>query len=104
MVLSMATLAFAVPIFALRHSILASKDVELDRLREEIREARMQTGAADSPRLANSVAYYRLVESGREWPIDAANLLKFIGYLLLGLGSWLGGALVERILDTTLPG
>lgn len=51
-----------------------------------------------------SVAYYQLIESAREWPIDAANVLRFIGYLLLGLGSWLGGAVVERILDTALQG
>ena len=38
----------------------------------------------------------------REWPVDAANLLKFIGYLLLGLGSSLGGAIVERILVSPL--
>ena len=34
----------------------------------------------------------QLIDNAREWPVDAANLLKFIGYLLLGLGSWLGGA------------
>ena len=29
------------------------------------------------------------------------DLLRFFMYLLIGLGSWLGGAVVERLLDTT---
>lgn len=105
MVLSMATFAFVGPLVALRHNILAAKHAELDRLRAQIREARARADAdVDSPRLANSVACYQLIESVREWPVDAANLLKFIGYLLLGLGSWLGGAVVEQMLDSALRG
>ena len=50
------------------------------------------------------ICYYQLIDSAREWPVDAANLLRFIGYLLLGLGSWLGGAVVERILDSAIRG
>ena len=104
-VLSMATFAFVGPLVMLRQSIQAEKRAELERLREQIRDARSQTDAAvESPRLANLIGYYQLIDSAREWPVDAANLLKFIGYLLLGLGSWLGGALVERILDTAIRG
>jgi hypothetical protein len=103
--LSMATFAFVGPLVALRSAIRTRKLAELDRLREEIREARGTTGVADgSPALANAVGYYQLIEGVREWPIDAANVLKFAGYLLLGLGSWVGGALVERILDTAMRG
>jgi hypothetical protein len=104
-VLSIATFAFVAPLVALRHAIQAQKRAELDQLREQIREARAQTGdTGDSPRLANLVGYYQLIDSAREWPVDAANLLKFLGYLLLGLGSWLGGAVVERILDSAIRG
>ena len=71
-------------------------------MREQIRLARDRSAAPGSPALANTAAYYQLIESAREWPIDAANLLRFFGYLLLGLGSWLGGAVVERLLDTAL--
>jgi len=101
MVMSMATFAFVGPLVALRHNIVLTKHAELDGLREQIRAARDHPDVA-SPQLANAVAYYRLVASAREWPVDAANLLKFLGYLLLGLGSWLGGAVVERILDSAL--
>jgi hypothetical protein len=104
-VLSMATFAFVGPLAALRQKIQAEKLAELGRLREQIRDAQRRTDAGvDSPRLGNLIGYYQLIESAREWPVDAANLLKFIGYLLLGLGSWLGGAVVERLLDSAIRG
>lgn len=109
-VLGLATSAYFVPLFAIRKNIRATKHAELDRLRAEIRNEREVTGApaapgADqSPRLANLVTYYQLVENTREWPIDAANLVRLALYLFLGLGSWLGGALMERVLDGLLGG
>jgi hypothetical protein len=36
------------------------------------------------------------------WPFDAPIRLRFTLFLLLPLGSWLGGALVERAVDTLL--
>ena len=84
------------------------KRVELGRLRDEIRVERatvVNTSSDDvDPRLANLIAYYLLIDRAPEWPIDGANLLKFFMYLLIGLGSWFGGALVERLLDSTLGG
>jgi hypothetical protein len=103
LILSMAAFAFIGPLAALSQGIRAAKHTELERLREQIRDARAETDTAvASPRLANLTGYYQLIDSASEWPVDAANLLKFIGYLLLGLGSWLGGALVERILDSAI--
>ncbi len=99
----MATYAFVGPLAVLRRRILEAKHAELDRIREQIRVARADV-AADGPQLANSVAYYQLVESVREWPVDAANLLKFLGYLTLGLASWVGGALVEQLLGSAIGG
>jgi hypothetical protein len=107
-VLTMATAAFFLPLIGVHNNILAVKDLELARLRDKIRLERAgihdksRDGDLASPRLANLVAYYQLVDGAREWPIDAANLLKFFMYLLIGLGSWLGAAMVERLLDNTL--
>ncbi|MEH6568567.1 MAG: hypothetical protein V7709_05800 [Halioglobus sp.] len=109
-VLAMATTTFVIPMMGVRANILSVKRKELDRLREEIRGERaavskLQTNnAATSPRLANLIAYYQLIDRTQEWPIDAVNVLKFFLYLLIGLGSWLGGALVEVMLDRTLSG
>jgi len=108
--LTMATAAFVVPLVGVHHNIRSVKGLELDRLRDQIRVERavIMDDPSDhnpsSPRLANLIAYQQLIDRTREWPIDAANLLKFFMYLLIGLGSWLGGALVERMLDSTLGG
>jgi hypothetical protein len=109
-VLTMATGAFVVPLVGVHYNILSVKRSELDRLRQKIRVERASiiTDASDdegsSPRLANLIAYYQLIDQAREWPIDAAKLLRFFMYLLIGLGSWMGSAMVERLLDRTLGG
>jgi len=108
LVFSMAIGAFVVPLLGVRYSIQSAKHSELGRLRDEIRVERAAAinkrsdETAESPRLANLIAYHQLVDHAREWPIDAANLLRFFMYLLIGLGSWLGGAVVERLLDTVI--
>jgi len=103
--LSMAIGAFVTPLLGVHNNILSVKRAELARLLEEIRnEANSALPGEEhtSPRLANLIAYYQLVDKAREWPIDVINLLRFFMYLLIGLGSWLGGAVVERMLDLTL--
>lgn len=107
-VLLLATTAFILPLVAVHNNIVFAKRRELHRLREKIRDERgaVFEKPADenpaSPRLANLIAYHQLIEHTREWPIDAVNLLKFFMYLLLGLGSWLGGAVVEQLLNRSL--
>ena len=106
LVLSIVVLAFVLPLVGIHANIRKTKHAELDRLRDAIRAERGAATAPDSgtatPRLANLIAYHQLVEAVREWPIDAGNLLRLFLYLLVGLGSWLGGALVERLLDSAL--
>lgn len=107
-VLTMATAAFVVPLIGVRNNIRSEKHRELNRLREGIRAERetvmgeVEAELRASPRLANLIAYYQLVEQVPEWPINAASLLRFVMYLLIGLGSWLGSAVVERLLDSSL--
>ena len=94
----MATAAFIVPLIGVHNNIASVKRTELDRLRDEIRVERavvidkLSDENPASPRLANLTAYYQLIDGAREWPIDAANLLRFFLYLVIGLGSWLGVA------------
>ena len=57
---------------------------------------------AAGARLANLVAWRGLVERVREWPYDASTLLRFALVVSLCLGSWLGGAIVDRLLDAFL--
>ena len=80
----------------------------LARLRAEIRREQVAlldpgSGAIRAPgRLADLVAYYGLIESVRGWPVGASTWLRFALYLGIPLGSWLGGALVERLLGAVL--
>ena len=110
LILGFATSAYFVPLVGIRKRIRAAKHAELERLRDEIRSERTVAvaaaipGAEQSPRLGNLITYYQLIEHTRDWPIDATNLLRIVLYLILGLGSWLGGALVERLLDGLLGG
>ena len=48
--------------------------------------------------LANLVAYRSLVESTREWPFGLPAQARFALFAAIGAGSWVGGALVERLL------
>lgn len=106
--LVMASCAFAVPLLGVHNNIRSVKRLELERLRSLIRKERvvvldrLKDENSANPRLANLITYFQLIERTREWPIDAANLLRFFLYLLIGLGSWLGSAIVERLMDRTL--
>jgi hypothetical protein len=71
----------------------------LTRVRAQIAEARQ---TRDDVRLPGLLAWESRVESVPEWPIDAAALRRIALYLLIPLGSWVGGALVERLVDALL--
>ena len=57
---------------------------------------------AASAGLADLIEYRRLVESVPEWPLDPGLRARLLLYVALPLGSWLGGALVERLIDLAL--
>jgi hypothetical protein len=106
--LGLATAAFVLPIRGLRRHIRARKTEELVQLRDEIRRNRelvtkSGTESADAgARLPGLLAYMNQVESVREWPFDAPTLTRFFLYVAIPLGSWVGGALVERLLGAAL--
>ena len=61
----------------------------------------MSVDAAEE-RLPGLLAWEGRVEAVSEWPIDAATLRRPGIFVLLPLGSWIGGALVERLVDAAL--
>ena len=99
---------FVAPLTGVHRAIRATKQRELERVADAIRRVREQVLAArpgdasTGVSLADLVAYHRLIDEVREWPIDVPGVLRIAAFLLVGLGSWLGGALVERGLDTLL--
>ena len=103
-----AVAAFLLPLLGARQRLRQRKDAELARVRQALREARDRVLAPDAAErlagglLADLIAYERRVAEVPEWPLDASTLLRLALYLVLGLGSWVGAALVEWLVDAVL--
>jgi hypothetical protein len=99
-----AAAAFLLPVRGLRRQIRSRKAEELARVREDIRRNRelAAESAEAGGRLPGLLAYKHEIESVREWPFDAPTLARFFLYVAIPLGSWIGGALVERLLGAAL--
>ena len=97
-----ATVVFVLPLRGVHRRIRQAKEEELARVHRAIdgdadalAGSRLAARARDLS-LADLVAYRGLVASVREWPFERSALRRFALYLALPLGSWVGGALVER--------
>jgi hypothetical protein len=95
---------YLVPLLGVHRRLVAAKQGELDRVNERIRRMIPGEGAAPAAQasLADWIAWRRLVEDAREWPLEAPALVRSLLFVTLGVGSWLGGALVERLLGAIL--
>jgi len=104
--ITLGALGLLMPVRGAHGVIQAAKARELAWCRREIRRRReaLDTGetGAGQGRLDELVAYHGLVSDVRAWPFDTSTLLRFALYLAIPLGSWMGGALVERWLDRIL--
>ncbi|MDJ0865413.1 MAG: hypothetical protein QNK03_04830 [Myxococcota bacterium] len=97
--------ALLLPSRGLHQRIRAEKARELAWVREAIERARdeLARGRGDpEASLPALLAYETRVQQVHEWPFDTPSLLRFALFLLVPLGSWLGGALVERAVDSAL--
>jgi len=101
-----AAVALLLPLRGIRARIVAAKHVELAWCREQMRARRAGLAegdpADDGAGLAELVAWEARIEAVREWPIDMSTFTRFALLLLLPVGSWAGGALVERAIDALL--
>lgn len=105
LILGLVTASFVSPLRGVHRGIRAAKEARLDRVRREIRsesEAVLRPGEGEGARLANLIAYRGLLEGIPEWPLDVPTLLRFLLFLAVDVGSWLGGAVVERALERAL--
>ena len=100
--------ALITPVVGVRQRIRAEKHAQLAAVRARIDADRAAVLAGTpeldrvSARLPGLLALEERIERVREWPFGASSLLRFAFYLLLGLGSWLGAAFVERLLDAAI--
>lgn len=101
--LSMATFSLLAPVRVVRQRILSTKEQELREVRARIHRARNSALAgADASALPGLLAYEERVLGVSEWPFDTSTLLRFGALAVVASGSWLGGAVVERLLDFLL--
>lgn len=107
-VLGVATIALALPLRDARNAARRAKREALARIDAAIRGdlartlAREADSAASASRLAGLVAYRGLVRSARESALDTHVARRFLLYLTIPVVGWVGGALVERLLDAWL--
>jgi hypothetical protein len=103
-----ATLALLLPVRGVHLRIRAEKRVKLAAVRTQIRAAEgaaMESdadGVRAAARLPGLLALESRIREVREWPFDTPSLARFALYVTLGVGSWLGAAAVERLLDFAL--
>jgi hypothetical protein len=107
--LALVTVALVAPTRSVHLRIAAAKATELARVTETIGSERVATLAprcADGPpedaRLGNLIQYQEFVKSIREWPFDLSIVARSVLLIALGASSWLGGAVVERLLSLAL--
>jgi hypothetical protein len=107
-ILAVALAGLVLPVRGIHRRIRDEKQAELARIRAALqgdRSGLSESGiAANADRItvADLVAYEERTERVREWPFDAPTLFRFVLYLLIPLGSWLGGAVMERLVDRLL--
>jgi hypothetical protein len=103
--LAMAVVALILPVRDSQRRIHRVKLAELalvDRQLRGARDAALLAKAGAEGRLADLLGYRSYVESIREWPFDGSTFARFGLYLTIPLGSWVGGAFVERLLSSLL--
>lgn len=95
-----------IPLRGLHERLRAAKREELAAVNAVIRgdatALRSATLARSDYTLSDLLAWRRFVESVPEWPIDASTLGRVVFYVGIPLLSWVGAALVERVLDLAI--
>lgn len=101
---AVAVAALVLPVRGVQQRIHRAKLAALASLDGELRRARDALGGeerAGGP-LADLLAYRSYIESVREWPFDNSTFARFGLYPLIPVGSWIGGAFVERLVSALL--
>jgi hypothetical protein len=101
-----AWIGLMLPLRGIRRKINTAKEEELNWCRQALRSARdqLKSGSVNQQSIAEMVAYKTMIENIRNWPFDNPSLTRFALYLLIPVGSMIGGVLVERGLDFFFPG
>ncbi len=92
------------PLRGIRRKIKVAKNQELNWCSQTLKVARdeLKSSAGQQQSISEIMAYRTMIENIRNWPFDNPTLVRFALYIMIPLGSWLGGAFVERGLDLFL--
>jgi len=102
--LLLGTVTFLLPVRGLHRRIRVEKHAELERVRAVILRVReLMLGEDDdgtaAARMPGLLAYEHRIASVHEWPLETPQIVRFGLIATLGLGSWLGGAVVGHVVD-----
>ena len=96
--------ALVLPVRGVHRRIHSVKQAELWRVRGTISAVRENALLAGHPQALASAAalhglsaYLALITGLSEWPFETSTLVQFGAYLALPVGSWLGGAIMQRL-------
>ncbi len=96
------------PMRGVQRLISRLKQEELDRVaaaisgdRSALADSRL-AAQAETLSLADLLAYRDTITSVREWPVRSPMFLRVFLLLMIPVASWIGGALVERMLGSVL--
>jgi hypothetical protein len=106
--LAFGTVALLLPTRGVRRRLHEAKECELSLVHAALRgdeaafSGSLLAARDERPSVADLVAWARYVSELSTSPFNPASRLRFMLYLALPLGSWLGGALVEWLVDRAL--
>ena len=101
MLVSATAIALFLPTWGIHQRLKALKQEELREIRSAITARRdpRSRSPEDALQLRADLALERRLMDVSEWPFDAGSYARVVLYIFLGLGSWVGAALVERLLE-----
>ena len=104
MFIAAAVVVLVLPTGHIHAKLKRLKESELADVRREIRRRRRlaERSADDAQQLRADLAVEHRLMQASVWPMDAGSYGRVLLYLGLGLGSWIGAALVERLLEQTI--
>ena len=86
--------------------VRAAKEQALEGVTAALTTLHAEGPISSSPeklsRAADLLAYQQEIHRVGEWTLDGSRLSRLVLYLLLPLGSWMGAAVVERLVDRLL--
>ncbi|WP_445475489.1 hypothetical protein ACT9XH_01710 [Methanococcoides methylutens] len=101
--LAIALIGFWLPMRGVHQRIHEIKEAELKWTRERIHQSEtlLHSGSPDiSPgHMADLIAHMKLIGDVPEWPFESLTIVHVIVYLLIPMASWLGGLLIESLLE-----